>query len=132
MISRRSILRGLAAVPFAGEAVARAAKTASLAAAPLLSSAAVEVAGSAPQPYGNTTFASLADWLSGGGEQEIRDRARNNTEYDHDLLSLRLPMPTIARMQYQRNLKREREKMCRSMLAMLAKNGKIEWWFDRW
>ena len=124
-IARRSFLKGVAASPVAGHAMAQhlIEQTQLMA---LGNGYGAEVA--SPSAAKPERFLSFANWLKAVGEDEIRREARNIHSVDADIIEMRLPLATKARMQRARNYKRLMEEKRSWFDRLLTRDGKVEYW----
>lgn len=96
-ISRRAILKGIAATPLGAHAAAEQAKMSAAGLAMGITPAGT-VAGREGQ-----SFLNFASWLKAGGDDAIQREADQVWRLDPDLVEMRLPMQTKVRMQRKRN-----------------------------
>ncbi len=135
-IARRLFLRGIAAAPVLAKATSELVPMANMGLgleckgiSPLSGMGASAAGINAYRDAGGNKITSYAQWLFEGGEAEIRKRAGPVQTLDADLMGMRLPLPTLVRMQRDRNLVRIREEL-RQTIELRLKAGPFTWWFE--
>lgn len=130
-VGRRLFLRGMAMAPAVAKMMAPAVTNAALhsgaGVGPNLPYSGAEVA---PSIAGDSSveITSFAEWLKLGGEEALRREAQQVRGFDADLLSMRLPMATLVRMQRARNEKTIYEQHKKAIERRLM-SGAFKWWF---
>ena len=128
-LTRRTILRGMAAAPIGGHIAIEQAKMGlmqgGLFGAGIAGDVAAEVGGANESKF--TTFAS---WLAGGGEKEMRRNAQDIHGFDADIIEMQSPSLTAkVRMQRKRNYIRLLDYKQGWFKEILARKGIVKDWF---
>lgn len=127
-LTRRSVLKGLAAAPVAVHTAANQA-AAQLAGVSISGLSAVGAGEPMPEDRARqVVFRKFEDWLRNHGEKSIRDQADIVEALDADLSILRLPITTLIRMQRRRNYARLLDDQRDWFDKLLARDGKVTQW----
>ena len=128
MITRRNILKGMAAAPIGGHIVVEQAKMRLLTGG--LTGAAISGQPEVATESGYKRFSDFMSWFRGGGEKEMRDEANNIDGFDPDLIEMHSPsLATKVRMQRKRNYERLLKKKKSWVEEQITKNGHVKDWF---
>ena len=82
----------------------------------------------APMADAPNQYLSVAQWWENCGEQAARERSQHVHSLDADLVEMRIPMATKARMQRARNYDRAKGDLLRDVARRLSLHGVIKWW----
>lgn len=125
-IGRRAVLRGLAAAPLAGAAIAQkmAAAGIGMSAAPMQT---LEEQTLLISEAKGPAFRTFEDWMQKFGVQVIDQESKYVSTLDPDLTGLHLPLPTLIRMQRRRQYERAL-KSRRAWFSNLLKTKSVVHW----
>ena len=127
-LTRRTILRGMAAAPIGGHIAIEQAKMGlmrgGLFGAGISDNVAPESVG------GESKFINFTSWLAGGGEKKIRRSAEDINGFDADIIEMHSPSLTAkVRMQRKRNYNRLLAYKQGWFKEILARKGIVTDWF---
>lgn len=126
-ITRRTILRGMAAAPIGGRIAAEQIRTRLLTGG--LTGAGITSSEYAEEADKARKFLSFVSWFKSGGENEMRHRAEFIDGFDADIIEMRSPSLTAkVRMQRERNYARIIGEKQSFFKRTLARQGFVEDW----
>ena len=126
-VTRRTVLRGMAAAPIGGRIAAEQAKARLLTGG--LAGAGIASAEYAEEGDRARKFMNFVSWFKAGGENEMRRRAEFIDGFDADIIEMRSPSLTAkVRMQRERNFVRIIREKQSFFKRTLARQGFVKDW----
>ena len=127
-LTRRTILRSMAAAPIGGHIAIEQAKMGLMRGG--LFGAGISSDSAGDGGPNESKFTNFASWLTGGGEKEIRRNAEDINGFDADIIEMRSPsLSAKVRMQRKRNYIRLLDYKQGWFKEILARKGIVRDWF---